>query len=303
VVSGSDWPVRAGTIASLVVLQSTTGPTLEALSDAAGSASAPKGGMQTGFGGAAALLAPHPVNRDGLIAAAALAALALSGGAVLLGRRHPRYLAVVAVAAAGVVGAGCGVVTSATGSPAHHVAVKATGSPATPTVGSPRMAPANTVSLAAADPAPAVSAPTGISIPSLGVSTSVVELGQNPDGTAQVPGSTDVAGWYADGPAPGQTGPAVILGHVDSYEGPGVFFRVRDLQPGAVIDVSEGASKLTFAVESVATYVKASFPTDAVFGPVPDRALRLITCGGPFDAATGHYQDNVVVYATEVGGG
>jgi sortase (surface protein transpeptidase) len=146
---------------------------------------------------------------------------------------------------------------------------------------------------------PEVPHPTSVSIPSIGVKTSLIELGQNADGTAQVPATTNVAGWYDKGPAPGQRGPAVILGHVDSISGPGVFFHLKDLVPGAAVDVAEGQDTLHFTVQQVAVYTKAAFPTEAVFGSTPIRALRLVTCGGPFDYATGHYYDNVVVYAVE----
>jgi sortase (surface protein transpeptidase) len=141
-------------------------------------------------------------------------------------------------------------------------------------------------------------APTAISIPAIGVQTSLVKLGRNADGTAQVPAT--VAGWYDQGPAPGQRGPAVILGHVDSLDDPGVFFKLKDLVAGDKVLVTEEGKQLTFVVQRVATYEKAAFPTQAVYGPTPARALRLITCGGPFDYATGHYYDNVVVYAGEI---
>jgi sortase (surface protein transpeptidase) len=146
---------------------------------------------------------------------------------------------------------------------------------------------------------PAVPAPTAITIPSLGVHTSLIKLGQNANGTAEVPATTNVAGWYDKGPAPGQRGPAVILGHVDSIEGPGVFFKIDQLPAGAVIQIAEGGHTLSFTVQSTSVYLKTAFPTAAVFGSTPARALRLVTCGGPFDYSTGHYLDNVVVFATE----
>jgi LPXTG-site transpeptidase (sortase) family protein len=145
-----------------------------------------------------------------------------------------------------------------------------------------------------------VPTPTALSIPAIGVATSLVELGLNPDGSAAVPASTSVAGWYASGPRPGQPGPAVILGHVDSYTGPGVFFRLKDLQSGDMIKVSSGAQSETFVVQSVELVSKDNFPTSSVFGPTPQNALRLVTCGGPFDSSIGSYEDNWVVYASEV---
>jgi sortase (surface protein transpeptidase) len=127
-----------------------------------------------------------------------------------------------------------------------------------------------------------------------------VKLGRNADGTAQVPATVNVAGWYDQGPAPGQRGPAVILGHVDSLDDPGVFYNLKNLVAGDTILVTEEGKQLTFEVQSVGIYMKTAFPTEAVFGPTPARALRLVTCGGPFDYSTGHYYDNVVVYASEI---
>lgn len=149
----------------------------------------------------------------------------------------------------------------------------------------------------ASDPTP-VPAPSRLVIPAIGVDTSVAALGLNPDGSAQVPSGTTYASWYDLGPRPGQLGPAVILGHVDSYTGPGVFFRLRSLLPGDIITVRSGPRVFTFEVSRVLTYPKAHFDTTAVFGPTPDAELRLITCGGPFDFSIGHYEDNTVVLAS-----
>jgi sortase (surface protein transpeptidase) len=156
------------------------------------------------------------------------------------------------------------------------------------------------VNLANASTPSSVPAPTRLLIPAIGVDTRVVALGRNPDGTAKVPSGTNYASWYDDGPIPGQLGPAVILGHVDSYTGPGVFFRLRSLLPGDRILVEAGQKTLDFVVFKLAVYPKDHFPTQSVFGTAPDAELRLITCGGPFDSAIGHYEDNVVVYAVLV---
>ncbi len=156
----------------------------------------------------------------------------------------------------------------------------------------------NVVSLSGESAAgPMYSVPTGLTIPAIGVSSRVVALGKGADGTAEVPSGYDFAGWYDLGPRPGEIGPAVILGHVDSISGPAVFFRLSTLLPGDLIMVYEAASSVGFTVERVITYAKDAFPTAQVFGPTPDPELRLITCGGPFDYAIGHYEDNVVVYA------
>jgi hypothetical protein len=142
-----------------------------------------------------------------------------------------------------------------------------------------------------------VAPPTRLLVPAIGVDTSVVPLGLNQDGTIQVPSSASIAGWYDLGPRPGQLGPAVILGHIDSYTGPGVFYRLRSLLPGDIITIVAGRQRLRFEVSNLVTYAKDHFPTTAVFGPTPDAELRLITCSGPFDSATGHYVDNLVVFA------
>jgi sortase (surface protein transpeptidase) len=140
--------------------------------------------------------------------------------------------------------------------------------------------------------------PVHIDIPSIHVSAPVVPLGLNPDGTLSVPTGFDDAGWYAGSSAPGSPGASVIVGHLDSYRGPAVFYRLRWLTPGSRVIVELlGGSRRTFVVERVTEYPKARFPTQAVYGPTTEPVLRLITCGGPFDFSTGHYLDNVVVFA------
>lgn len=156
--------------------------------------------------------------------------------------------------------------------------------------------------IVAGKPSPAVTRPVPppveLTIPAIGVRTRLVRLGLTASGALQVPGSTTVAGWYAGSPAPGAIGSAVIAGHVDSYLGPGVFFRLRDLRPGDRIYVRQADRKLVvFHVTSVRLYRQKRFPTVRVYGPVPDPELRLITCGGTFDPQIGGYLSNVVVYA------
>jgi sortase (surface protein transpeptidase) len=151
---------------------------------------------------------------------------------------------------------------------------------------------------------PPVALPVSLTIPAIGVSTSLVQLGLTTAGTLQVPSSTAVAGWYSGSPRPGQTGAAVIAGHVDSQAGPAVFFRLRLLQPGQLVYVRRADGSLAvFQVNAVQTYLKTQFPTSAVYNALPDAQLRLITCGGTFDYATGHYLSNVVVSATLDSGG
>jgi sortase (surface protein transpeptidase) len=114
----------------------------------------------------------------------------------------------------------------------------------------------------------------------------------------EVPRDYGLAGWFTGGAMPGQDGPAVISGHVDSKSGPAVFYRLRELRRGDRIRVQRAAGDwLVFEVTGTARYAKAAFPTDAVFGPVTGPVLRVITCGGDFDRASGHYLDNVVVTA------
>ena len=144
--------------------------------------------------------------------------------------------------------------------------------------------------------------PVSLTIPAIGVRTELEHLGLNSDGTLQVPASTAVAGWYTGSPRPGATGAAVIAGHVDSRTAVGVFYWLRTLRPGDRVYVKRADGTLAvFTVTSVRTYAKDQFPTAAVYGPVPDAELRLITCGGTFDWSTGHYLSNVVVFARLTG--
>jgi hypothetical protein len=148
------------------------------------------------------------------------------------------------------------------------------------------------------------SKPVTVDIPSIGVHSSLLSLGLNADGTVQVPSGTsyDEAGWYRFSPTPGSLGPAVILGHVSGARGASVFFRLGDLRPGNRARVTRrDGSIAVFEVTGVRRYPKDQFPTQLVYGNTNHAALRLITCGGPFDFSTGHYLDNVVVFATLVG--
>jgi hypothetical protein len=146
------------------------------------------------------------------------------------------------------------------------------------------------------------SPPARLEIPAIGVSTPLVRLGLLADGTMEVPRDYGVAGWFSGGPMPGQLGPAVIAGHVDSRTGPAVFYRLRDLRPGDQVRVVRADGRVVrFEVESLARYPKREFPDDEVFGPVPGPVLRLVTCGGAFDRASGHYLDNLVVTARPAG--
>jgi sortase (surface protein transpeptidase) len=150
-----------------------------------------------------------------------------------------------------------------------------------------------------------VAAPVSLTIPLIGVQTNLMTLGLEPDGELQVPplNMVSVAGWYTGSPRPGAIGSAIIVGHIDGDAGnvEGVFFRLRQLSAGDKIYVKRSDGTLVeFRVTSVQQYPKDHFPTEAVYGPVPDPELRLITCGGAYDPATHHYVLNLVVYATEV---
>jgi len=150
-----------------------------------------------------------------------------------------------------------------------------------------------------ADPRP-VARPVLLTIPLIGVSTQLVTLGLTSSGALEVPSSTSVAGWYTGSAKPGAIGAAIIVGHIDSVSGPGVFFRLSELRASDMVYVRRSDGTLVeFRVTSVRIYLKDRFPTEAVYGPTPDAELRLITCGGAFDSATRHYLSNIVVYATE----
>jgi sortase (surface protein transpeptidase) len=140
---------------------------------------------------------------------------------------------------------------------------------------------------------------TRVRIPAIGVDTKLIALDLKP-GTDQLkaPLDFDVAGWYKDGTVPGDVGPAVIDGHVDSPTQPGVFLHLSKLQQGDQILVTLSNKEVkTFVVTKTMAAPKAHFPTQAVYGPTPTAQLRVITCDGVFDKATGHYLDNLVVFA------
>jgi sortase (surface protein transpeptidase) len=140
--------------------------------------------------------------------------------------------------------------------------------------------------------------PVRIVIPAIGVRAPVVPLGVDRAGALEVPRDVSKTGWWTGGARPGERGPAVIAGHVDSQAGPAVFFRLGDLRRGDAISVDRAdGSRVWFHVARSAHHPKARFPTAKVYGPTGKPALRLITCSGAFDRTTGHYRDNTVVYA------
>lgn len=144
-----------------------------------------------------------------------------------------------------------------------------------------------------------VMAGSHLTIPAIGVSTPLINLGLNEDHTMEVPSDFDLAGWYRYSPTPGEAGPAVIAGHVDSHTGPAVFYRLTDLQPGDEVQVgkADGTTE-TFTVDRVEQHPKHAFPHEDVYGDTDDSQLRLITCGGIFDQAENAHRDNIIVYAS-----
>jgi len=156
---------------------------------------------------------------------------------------------------------------------------------------------------AGAFPPPALrfSRPVHVDIPAIGVHARVIALGQNGDGSVQVPPLSRpfLTGWFDRGPAPGQRGAAVLVGHVDSaLVGPAVFYRLGDLRPGESVSILLADHRVAvFRIYSVATYPKDAFPSRRVYGNTAQPELRLITCGGPFDESTESYLDNTVVFA------
>lgn len=224
------------------------------------------------------------------------------------GRKVALVLALVAVAAAGVLGivvvraqVSAPEPTSAgridplpSGSPSPSVAALGTGSPG---------ADGRAGDAGSAAPAPlGPSRPTTISIPAIGVSTSVNPIGLAADGTLSVPQPgphLNQAAWFTNSPSPGQPGPAIIEGHVDTDTGPSVFFRLGDIHPGARVIVRRADGRvLTFQVDAVRDFLKAKFPTRLVYGgrDLSEPSLRLITCSD-FDASIHHHIGNEVVFA------
>lgn len=155
-------------------------------------------------------------------------------------------------------------------------------------------------------PAPALDTgagvrPTRLVIPGIGVSAEIRPVGVTKTKEIEVPplSRPNLVGWYRLGPVPGQLGPAVLLGHVNTRKGPAVFSRLRDLRRGDKVQVTRSdGTTAEFTVDGVEQVGKNRFPTERVYGNTAHATLRLITCGGVFDPKTHHYTDNVIVYAT-----
>lgn len=176
--------------------------------------------------------------------------------------------------------------------------------PSTATPSQPSAA-AGGMESAPADPPPLTlppSPPQRLRIPAIGVDSTLQALGLNPDGTLQVPAPGphyDEAAWFDGSPTPGELGPSVVEGHIDSAKnGPSVFFRLGAVRPGQQVAITRAdGSTAVFTIRAVRRYPKDNFPTETVYGDTDHAALRLITCGGTFDRATGNYRDNTVVFA------
>lgn len=144
--------------------------------------------------------------------------------------------------------------------------------------------------------------PVRLRIPSIAVDAAVGRVGTAADGTVEVPTRWEDIGWFDEGVRPGDKGPAVLLGHVDSKAGPAVFARLPQVAVGATVEViGDGGGTTRWRVERIEQHPKEQFPTEAVYLPTLRPELRLVTCGGVFDRSTGHYRDNIVVHAALIG--
>lgn len=228
-------------------------------------------------------MARHRPRRGGrrhVTVPAVAAALALTGAALLMTAwqaQPPRPPVTPTASAAGTI------------PPAH---TRAPTPAKTPVTG--RHAPATS-------PVPLTlprSVPLSVRVPAIGVRSGLVPLGLRPDQSIEVPTDFADAGWYVGAPTPGQLGPAVVLGHIDSYRGPAVFFRLAALRPGDQIIVNRAdRTDAAFSVDAIRQYPKNHFPTKDVYGDIGYAGLRLISCGGQFDKTARSYDDNIVVFA------
>ena len=221
-----------------------------------------------------------------------------------MNRRRPTPAAVCVLAAATLLGLGaCGQVATPGAAPttttARTSAAQPTPESSTPPTTTTPPAPGEVPARTTGSETPAALQPVRLEIPEIGLTTAVGRLGVAADGTVEVPSDPLLAGWFQGGPAPGQQGPAVVLGHVDSHTGPAVFARLRELRPGAAVVVTrQDGSQVRFTVDGTLTFAKSAFPTEATYGPAPGPVLRLVTCGGDYVRGAGGYQSNVVVFAS-----
>jgi LPXTG-site transpeptidase (sortase) family protein len=165
-------------------------------------------------------------------------------------------------------------------------------------------APLNSVAVAPQTTPTSYSAsqPVRLIIPKIGVDAPSINLNLKADGTLETPNSPTEVGWYRNSPTPGEVGPSIIAGHVDYiHYGEAVFWRLHELQPGDTFEVKRtDGTTVKFKVDSVKQYSQNDFPTNDVYGNINYAGIRLITCGGTWDAQTHHYSDNTVVYGSLV---
>lgn len=219
--------------------------------------------------------------------------------------RRPGRIATTAVAVALLVGGGTAVTAGLSGR--HATVVPPTlpaAAPGPPAPTTPRPA-APPPSREEAPPAPVpVPVPVSVSIPAIDVVSELLHLGLRQDGSLQVPEGDqfDSAAWYDGSPRPGEVGPAVIEGHVSSAaRGPSVFFDLARLTVGDTVEVTrQDGTVATFEVYDLQQFPKDTFPTEQVYGHTDGPELRLITCGGTIAESTGHFDDNIVVFARQV---
>jgi Domain of unknown function (DUF4397)/Sortase domain len=323
--------LRAGAVTTAILTGGAGEPDdLLVVRDGAGVRSMPAtaGGVATGAGGTAPAAGSAPLIGVLLLSSVAVVALVPGrrGWRIARAARAPRVARVARVGAGLLpllVLAGCAVGAAGTvPGPDGGRAPAAAESPIAPTTvpapaGATRAAPADPAALAPSAARPHLevsafpsavrvpgreSAPVRLTIGAIGVDTKLVPLGLDAKGALQVPEDFARAGWFTGGPLPGEQGPAVIAGHVDSRGGPAVFYRLRELKAGDTVQVRRADGiRLRFAVESVHQYPKAVFPREAVFGTATAQALRLITCGGSFDRQRHSYRDNLIVDARLTG--
>lgn len=143
------------------------------------------------------------------------------------------------------------------------------------------------------------SQPTELQIDAIGIRAAVQSVGLDTTGAIEVPSQPNTAGWYSASRTPGEMGPAVIVGHLDNADGPALFWRLHELQPGAKIAVTRQDGRTAFfTVTEIGQYTSTDYPVDKIYGATKSPELRLITCGGNLNVFTGHYEANTVVYAT-----
>jgi len=144
--------------------------------------------------------------------------------------------------------------------------------------------------------------PLRVRVSGTDIDATIIDLGLNSDGTLEVPKDYSESGWYTGRPVPGELGPSIVVGHVDSTEGPAVFYELRNLEVGDLIEVDRSDGLIAwFKVSEIILVDKVAFPTERVYGPTDAPELRLITCGGSFDKEARSYRGNLIVFADHLG--